>query len=679
MAAIIGVFFICIFLVFYLVFDNGIRKATIKAFVITFTTIAISTELLSLFNKVTYTWVRSTWLILTAFALFFIFIKRKEIKLPRWRSSDDSKLYRHPSSPTTIFFLGSLIVFIVSITFIIALKAPPNNFDSMTYHMARVSHWIQNQSVKYYPTAIPRQNYSMPLAEFGILHLQLLSKTDQYANFIQWFSFILSIILSTQIAKEFNLTAKGQLISGLLTATLPMAILQSTSTQNDLVVGVFCLSFAYFLLKVIKDKTWEDVIFTSLSMGLALLTKGTSYVFCASIGVSIGGIYLIGKNLEEIKRNSIRYLVIVIVALLLNVGVYARNFQLYGNPILTSVDRTTIDQFSLKILNANLIRNGAVHLGTPISKSNALIVNTISNLLGEEINNPASTFGDSKFQVSFNISDDYSGNLLHFLLLSLSFLIIPLNRKDQKTIINQYLLSIVISIIFFSAMFKWQPWGSRLQAPIFLLGSALMGCVLDKIKSRQGYQLVLLIIFFITSLPFLFLNPIRPFLPLYEDDTIFYNTPVKEFFYTRIDKYTQQYPIVRENISSFMSIFYQGRSVFLTKRKELNFLGHFDYYHNYNVAKNVVRDYNPQEVGLLMDSNDWEYPLWVFLKRHASQGNPIIYHINVDNESAALNPQRNPYPEIIMATNDDYYQMIDYYNYELVYSSDSIQVLKLQD
>lgn len=180
-------------------------------------------------------------------------------------------------------------------------------------------------------------------------------------------------------------------------------------------------------------------------------------------------------------------------------------------------------------------------------------------------------------------------------------------------------------------------------------------------------------------MPFLFLNPIRPFLPLFEDDTVFYNTPVKEFCYTRIDKYLQQYPVADESISSFMSIFYQGRSIFLTKRKMLGFLGHFDYYFDFNAAKNVVRDYDPHEVGLLMDSNDWEYPLWVFLKRHAEQGLPNIYHINVDNESAALAPNQNPYPEIIMATNDDYHQMIDYYNYELIYSSDSIQVLKLQE
>ena len=46
---------------------------------------------------------------------------------------------------------------VISIAFIVgvvAFVAPPNNVHSVFYHMPRVMHWIQNQSVAHYPTNI---------------------------------------------------------------------------------------------------------------------------------------------------------------------------------------------------------------------------------------------------------------------------------------------------------------------------------------------------------------------------------------------------------------------------------------------------------------------------------------------------------------------------------------------
>ena len=172
-------------------------------------------------------------------------------------------------------------------TFIIALTSPPNNFDSMTYHMARISNWIQNQNISYYPTSIPRQNYSMPLAEYVILHLQIMSQTDKFANLVQWSGFLLVILLVSKIADHLQISRRGKLLSALFAATIPMAILQSSSTQNDLITGLGCLSFGYFLLRTIREKSWNMLSYSGLSLELPLMTKGTAYIYCAAIGIVI--------------------------------------------------------------------------------------------------------------------------------------------------------------------------------------------------------------------------------------------------------------------------------------------------------------------------------------------------------------------------------------------------------
>src|SRR6185369_10694518 len=56
----------------------------------------------------------------------------------------------------TILLIG-VIGFILCATLATALLYPPNTWDSMTYHMPRVMHWITNANIGFYPTANSRQ------------------------------------------------------------------------------------------------------------------------------------------------------------------------------------------------------------------------------------------------------------------------------------------------------------------------------------------------------------------------------------------------------------------------------------------------------------------------------------------------------------------------------------------
>jgi hypothetical protein len=75
------------------------------------------------------------------------------------------------SEPLTRFDVGVIAGLAIggAGTLIVALWAPPNNWDSMTYQMARVAEWYDHRSVAFYPTAIDRQLWQPPLAEYLIL------------------------------------------------------------------------------------------------------------------------------------------------------------------------------------------------------------------------------------------------------------------------------------------------------------------------------------------------------------------------------------------------------------------------------------------------------------------------------------------------------------------------------
>jgi hypothetical protein len=154
-------------------------------------------------------------------------------------------------------FLLVCLILILGVTGMIAFIAAPNTWDSMVYHLGRIVHWIQNRSIAFYPASTIWQLFPNPWAEFAILHYQILSNGDRFANFVQWFSMLGSIIGVTLIASELKASKRGQLLAAILCATIPSAILQATSTQNDLAASFWLVCFVYFIL-VLMRKPMRD-------------------------------------------------------------------------------------------------------------------------------------------------------------------------------------------------------------------------------------------------------------------------------------------------------------------------------------------------------------------------------------------------------------------------------------
>lgn len=90
------------------------------------------------------------------------------------------------------------------ITFLgwVALDFPTTTGDSLTYHLARIMHWIQDQSVAHYPTHNCRQNELGPWAEYATTNLHLLWGGDRLVNLVQWLAMVGSVIVTTWMAEQ---------------------------------------------------------------------------------------------------------------------------------------------------------------------------------------------------------------------------------------------------------------------------------------------------------------------------------------------------------------------------------------------------------------------------------------------------------------------------------------------
>jgi len=543
------------------------------------------TEVLSLLRWLDFWSLLAAWgIVLLLLLLILAFGSRKEFGL------------RHNLHHISIsrFELALLVcVFLVVVTIgVIAWVAPPNTQDSMTYHMSRVIHWIQNKSVAFYPTHILRQLHQNPWSEYAILHFQILNGGDRFANFIQWFSMVGSIVGVSLLAKELNASIRGQIFAAVVCATIPMGILQGSSTQTDYVVSFWLVCFVYFAILLRKEANLLYALGTGAALGLGILTKSTAYIFAFP--------FLVWLVLSTVKvRLSIKMPLIALAlmfAFVTNLGHYARNYDLYGNPLGPGQESSDLvyanETYSVSAVTSNLIRNVGLHLGTPVNRLNAALVNAISllhKLIGIAPNDVRTTWGGKEFYIPFSAHEDTAGNLVHLILITIAIILYVFQRPREREA-GLYIFSLTLAFLLFSVYLKWQPWNSRLHLPLFILCAPFIGLIISRTRDNKIANLCMALLI-VVALPWVFLNSSRP--------------------------------ILGKN------------SIFTTSRIEQYFINRPSLLSPYLESAQILSDLHCSDIGLVIGIKDWEYPLWILLRENTGEI-VRIEHVNVTNISQWL-------------------------------------------
>src|SRR5688500_19160981 len=89
----------------------------------------------------------------------------------------------------------ALLLFGVAITF------ATTNWDSLTYHLSRIMHWMQAGSIEHFRTHNTRQVEFAPWQSFLSLTLYLLWGGDRLLNLVQWCAMVGSLMLVSYMVK----------------------------------------------------------------------------------------------------------------------------------------------------------------------------------------------------------------------------------------------------------------------------------------------------------------------------------------------------------------------------------------------------------------------------------------------------------------------------------------------
>jgi hypothetical protein len=377
--------------------------------------------------------------------------------------------------PLDIFEWMALIVMglLAVLTLAVALASPPNTWDSLSYHMPRVMHWAQNHSVAHYVTHIDRQLYLNPLAEYAILHSVLLSGGDRMANLPQWLSLWVAALAVYSLARSLGGTRASGLLAALFFFTLPMVLLQSSSTQNDLVLTGFLCSLVALSLGPAGPRPWLLVPLTGLVLGCAWLTKGTAYFLCLPLvlaSLAVGEAFTHAR----LKKGA----VVVLLALCMNLPYWVRNIRTFGHPL--GRPDSYRSELSFKALFSNAVRNIALEIAPPGIGQAWVYQGAACGLeaLGIDPQDPASTWQGQAFQPRSPFHEDSANAWMHLLLLGLVAGLAWKNGTRLSSRQAAYCIAVLLASGFF-CLLRWQPWHARLHLPLFALAGPIFALALE--------------------------------------------------------------------------------------------------------------------------------------------------------------------------------------------------------
>lgn len=196
---------------------------------------------------------------------------------PMWLEIKQKPVFQKSFSEIFLPLLAVSIAIMYLYNVFLILYVPPNNVDSVSTHMSRVGFWLQYGSYFPWETSKLFQIIYPVNAQLQHFWSVLFSQTDRFVGFVQWFAAIISAVAVIGLARLNSASRKQALFSGLVFLSLPAIVLQSTTTQNDLVICALFIILIYFYFNFLQTHQKLSLIFSGIALGLAVGTKQTIF------------------------------------------------------------------------------------------------------------------------------------------------------------------------------------------------------------------------------------------------------------------------------------------------------------------------------------------------------------------------------------------------------------------
>lgn len=503
------------------------RSAPLRAAVVCGAILVAITEGLSVPRLLTRGGLIVAWSAALVCAGTFLIATMRKIPAPPGPASR-ATVHLPPRFMPLDLFLGAAIAGLVAVIGSIAIMVPPNSWDVMQQHMPRVIFWVSNRTLRPFATPDLAQLVLGTGSETIALNTYLLWGGDRLANMGEFLSLCGSAVAASLIAQQFGARRTGQLLAALFVVTIPEALLESSGAMTTGVVAFWTVSACYFMLRAGEEKDTWDIVTAGLACGLALLTKGLTFVYLPFLLAGCLAFRPRAVRVWMLKRVP----VLIALVLAMNAGQFVRAYQVTGTPFnepfaaggprLAFVNA----RCTPTAIAANVLRQTTLQMGTPSSKLNARLeaaTRKAISLLGQDADDPGASWSGFAFYIDHPTRlETQAGNTVHFAIVVLCFGalgIAGLGLEDKRGM--WFCVGIVCAFIAFCGCVRWQPWGSRFHLPLFVAAAAIVGAVVERVLRRRWLILIFAAVLLVVALPYALSNATRSILKTKNFSTVF--------------------------------------------------------------------------------------------------------------------------------------------------------------
>lgn len=461
-----------VLIVYYLyICTNSLSKSAIIGYICFSSITFLSATILSMFSLYNKLNINLLWIIVTL--ILCLIIKKKSYSLQKILKQIKVNYCE------VDFIEKSMVCAIVAIgifALIRALTYPPQNVDSLVYHLPRSFYYYKNASLHNIPATSGWTNYTSPAnAVFMTQLLSLCNGSDFLLNTIQLPSLFMGAFSCNLICGNLGLSRRIRLLSSLMVICLPLATLQATTTQCDLLVASYCVITVALMITISGKDRLEvfDFILLGLAGGCAVYTKLTAGMTLL-LATSVFSIMLIRK----FKVKSFPFLILTGgCGILLNLFYWVNNYMDLNGDFLALNISSSLSGNLLEVGKRNYLGRLILNIGYIMGGRDY----AYGQWLSEKCQHLYRFIGanecldiDSYIAYSLWDNHDIQPYGLYTWLIIIAFFLALIMRKKIDLKMKVYIIFSTVTLIF-SALFLSSQYSVHIQsAPRYLLPAAII-------------------------------------------------------------------------------------------------------------------------------------------------------------------------------------------------------------